>query len=160
MSTGVMPSDPRALVLARLEAVLPLAELPGLLWWMGARRRAALWQQEALGLELGAVMTRMVAGAGTHDEFEVALAHWVESIEVANEKRDELDSPYSLRPVWAFWANYTREGEPESPLSALLREEVGYPTDAEAGIAVPLGGDGFATRGCYMCGRKKRWRKH
>lgn len=119
----------RRAVLTALERVLPLTDIPHLLWWVGTARPEALWHLEDLGCELGEHMTKLGAG------FDDALSRFTRGLALANEKRLVSGDSLGPRPIWAFWSLFSRRGEPESPLSALLREEVGYPTDAEARVS-------------------------
>ena len=133
-----MSCDFRSRVLSAIESVLPRTDLPRLLWWMGTRKPTALWRQEQLGLELADAISDLAPGTIAPRDLEAALARWTEALRVAKSKQKELGGVLGPRPIWAFWSCYTRPDEEASPLSVLLREEVGYPTDAEAGIAVPV----------------------
>ncbi|MCP3918731.1 MAG: hypothetical protein GY711_24560 [bacterium] len=146
-------------IVAEIEHVLPVKDLPRLLRWVGSRSSSALWRQEELGQSLADTMERVVTGAAPEADFDQSLGRWIESIRVAKEKSDVSQALFGPRPIWAFWSCYTRYGEPESPLSALLREEVGYPSDEEAGIAVPIGNAaGQGRTRCHACGSSKWWR--
>ena len=121
-------------VLDAIRSVLPLEDLPRLLWWVGTVRPEALGRVEELGCQLGERMAEGDAG------FEDALSRLTEALVLANEKRKASGDPFGPRPIWAFWTLFTRKSEPESPLSVLLREHVGYPTDEEAGMPARTGG--------------------
>ncbi len=130
--------DLYSLVLERLQAVGRLEDLPRLLWWVGTVQPEALWRQEELGLEVADALGEALAGSGTVHRLERALDAWLEALRMAWEKFSGSGANLGPRPIWAFWSCYTRQEEKESPLSALLREEVGHPTDAEAGVPVSI----------------------
>lgn len=115
----------------RLREVLPLGDLPRLLWWAGTVSREALNRIAILG--------QSVRDTADHADRE-RLLEWVRAVEVALYMALEKKAEFGPAPVWAFWTLFSRTGEPETPLSTLLREEIGYPTDEEAGITaeVPL----------------------
>jgi len=126
-------ADLRRAVVAALEGVLPLKDLPRLLRWVGAVRPEALWKVEELGCRLG---DHMAEGG----ELGAALLQFTEAIALANQKRIASGEPLGPPPIWAFWTLFTRKGQPESLLSLLLREEVGFPSDAEAEMSSGTGG--------------------
>ncbi len=121
-------------VLDAIRSVLPLEDLPRLLWWVGTVRPPALRKLEELGCDLGDAMR--VAGA----EFGEALARWADALALAQAKLRASGDPLGPPPIWAFWTLFSCEGEPESPLSFLLRTTVGYPIDEEAGMPARTGG--------------------
>lgn len=150
-SEGLPDAQMERAVLAEVGRVLPSPRLPQLLWWVGCVRPAALWEIEERGYELASAME---AGG---KQFRVALARWVEALGFAHERWVESGEELPRPPIWCFWSLFTRKGEPESPLSALLREEVGYPADDKAGPVevFPV----IPTRAqCYCCGETQRWR--
>ncbi len=116
-----------------LEGAVDLGNLPRLLWWVGTVRPEALGRLEELGCQLGEDMAEGDAG------FEGALSRFTEALVLANQKREASGNPLGPPPIWAFWTLFTRRGKPESPLSQLLREEVGYPTDEEAEMSSRAG---------------------
>ncbi len=122
-------------VLDAIQSVVPLNELPCLLWWVGVTRREALLKLEELGCEVGDAMR---SGG---DEFNVALDRWVVALRVALDKFNAAGESFGSRPVWCFWALFTRNGETPSALSKLLEQAVGLPTDDEAGVSVAGGGE-------------------
>ncbi len=130
--------DLYSLVVERLQSVGRLEDLPRLLWWVGTVQPEALWRQEELGLEVADALGDALAGSGSVHRLERALDAWLEALRMAWEKFAESSANLGPRPIWAFWSCYTRPEEKESPLSALLREEVGYPTDEQAGISVSV----------------------
>ena len=120
-------------VLDATRAVLPLEDLPRILWWVGTVRPDALKRLEELGCQLGDNMAEGDA------EFDDALSQFTEALALAKQKRQASGDPLGPLPIWAVWALFSREGEPESPLSVLLRDEVGYPTDEQAGMSSRTG---------------------
>ena len=68
------------------------------------------------------------------DAFENALSKWVEALALAAGKRRAYGEQLGPPPIWAFWMLFSRRGDPESPLSALLHGEVGYPSGDRARV--------------------------
>ena len=149
----------RAQVIEAIAGILPLPDLPNLLWWVGAIRPPAFRRLEELGCLLADAMEE------SGNAFAEALSRWIDAIEVAYAKFAATGLVIRARPIWAFWTLFTRPGKPESPLSTLLREEVGYPTDEEAGMGreepaegVPIWNSAGYPGPCWLCKRARWWR--
>ncbi len=123
-------------VLDAITSVVPLTELPRLLWWVGTVRAPALWRLEELGCALGDAMSAEIG------DFNDELTHWIEALRVAKRKFEESGDELAPRGVWAFWLLFTRDGEKPSPLTVLLERVVGYPADDEVRFSVSTGGAG------------------
>ncbi len=122
-------------VLDAIASVVPPRDLPCLLWWVGVTRHEALQKLEQLGCELGDAM------GSDGDDFDDALERWIVALCVALKKFNAAGESFGARPIWCFWALFTRDGEPASALSQLLEDAVGLPTDEEAGISMAGGGE-------------------
>lgn len=139
-------------VLDALRRLLPLGDLPRVLWWVGPVRPQALTVIEQRGQVLADAL-----GAGR--DVDHALASWLEALEVAVGQAAASGHDLGPRPVWSFWSLFTRPGDPESELSRLLRERIGYPSDQEAGFGATTRVAPPTTPGpCVTCGGIRWWR--
>ena len=118
---------------------VPLRFLPVLMVWTSDRHPDLFRRQEVLGLELAAAWDSFVAGRIEEKDLKHALALWALKLREASRMFQRLFLFLEPIPLWAFWTLFTRKGESESGLSRFLREEVGYPTDEQAGMRTHTG---------------------
>ncbi len=121
--------------------VVVLRRLPLILDWMGKSAPNLFHNQEQNGLNLAGTWDSYVLGLADRPTLERALELWVGDLERGSKLYlERLGVVFGHAPIWSFWTCYSVQGRPESGLSRFLREDVGYPTDKEAGMASRMGG--------------------
>ena len=130
-----------------LEGILPLAELGGLLRWIGGVRPQALRRLTALGWTLGDQM------AAYGPEFEHSLSRFVAALTTAKRKNEASGDPLGLCSSPDMWRCFTREGEPDSRLTTMLQDAAGRLRAIETAPLQPSGHEPgvLARRACNGC---------
>jgi len=122
--------------------VVLLRHLPRLLAWVADTASELFRQQERYGLEFAAAWDEFVAGYVDEAELKASLDLWITKLrEGARLFQEKCLLHIGPSPIWAFWTTYTPPFKAETGLSRLLREEVGYPSDREAGMPAGPGGE-------------------
>lgn len=122
------------------KAVL-MRHLPRLLDWMASGCPPLFRKQEKYGIEAGQAGDEFEGGIIEERGLQEVLDLW--SLQLRDGAR--LFQEQGLlhigpSPIWAFWTCYSEKAKPETGLSRFLKEEVGYPTDDQAGMSARTGG--------------------